>query len=88
MGITRGWSYKVNIKQFLSDDDSEEGVLRIRSLIADELQKAGPFTKSFHDQEGWHLQDELRDVETADDFNYLLAAIYDYSDAYRIWLGI
>lgn len=70
------WDFKINIKQFLSDNETDEEAERIGPLIAAELRKAAPFKESFDDDTGaaW-----ARDIERA--------KTLEHADTYRVWLG-
>lgn len=39
MNITRGWKHKINIKQYLTEDDSNEAVVKAAQGVISELKK-------------------------------------------------
>lgn len=83
------WLYKINIKQFLSDNDSDEEVKRIAPLVAKELRKAAPFREDYpHSDLGATRVSDLEHSEDAEGFNEALENIYNYADDHAVWLGI
>lgn len=83
------WKMTVNIKPFIGEDASEEGAKRagmaIHQLLTRRLRGL-PLYRD--DQELSDILDGLEGVENSDEFNYILADLYDWADENRIWLGL
>jgi hypothetical protein len=84
------WTHKINIKQFLSDDDSDEALRVAREGVANELRKLySHFPED--DYQGDELRDLVHDIaraETVEEFNEWLDPLYDWADWNLVWLGL
>lgn len=87
------WKYKINIKQFLSDETTQEAKITACNGVISELNKLKR-TREFRDDD--ELEMFIIDLEGiaedtgADhhDFNYVLDSLYDWADAKRVWMGL
>ncbi len=77
------WFYKINIKQFLTEETDPLTVARVKKEVANELQTITPFRTG----EGVVLVRKLLKVYTCASFNKVLDSIYDFADSERIWIG-
>lgn len=78
------WFKKINIKQFLTGDDSPEEAVRVAAKVAAYIRKhvpeyyaVGEFESVVSEPEKWR--------NTA--FNTALRNFYDFADEERIWCG-
>jgi len=80
------WLHRVKIKHLLTEDEDHESVQKAMNAIADVLRKTSCF---------WCFFDlpKFRAIPQGDDFfgptdyaNKLLDRMYDFTDAWRIWL--
>ena len=92
------WVCKVDIKQYLGTETSNEAVRNASRKILEELKSKLPekwWSLSSDDADGY-LQDLLDDLEFAQDdeeitceaFNYILSELYDWADSRQVWLGL
>ena len=87
-GCVVDWDHKVDIKQFLSEDGSEEAVRAAAVGVRCELRKLeGAFPENT--DAGDELADIIADLDTTDqqEFNNVLEALYDWADYNLVWLG-
>ena len=77
--VDRRWRKTVDIKQFLSGDNSDAGAQAAAKQIATQIRARLP---EFEDVE------EFDCVVTAGDLNCCLDLLYDYADEHRVWLGL
>lgn len=78
------WRYKVNIKQFLNEDESKESIEQAYNGINKELEQI-PFAPPFQWDHYSEMAIEQGDVNL---FNMGLNFLYDWADQKRIWLGM
>lgn len=91
------WLHKVNIEQYLTEDESWEGMIFAANNIAKELNTLPEHffeDFSFSDNVGFLsglcMEDSsvyASEQELLSEINYCLHCIYDFADAERIWLG-
>lgn len=88
------WKHKIDIKQYLGEDDSPEAVRSAAKGVVAELNKlriafAGAYAEYdlLEMIEGFEFvtEDDTPDVA---EFNYILSDLYDWADAERVWLGL
>ena len=72
------WLKKINIKQFLDDDDSDANAVEVGHKLAEYLRK--------HLAEYPRITDFDKVVD-CDHLNAKLTHLYNYADENRIWLG-
>ena len=78
------WTKTVNIKPFITEDDSDVAARRcatgIRALLVENVID--------YDYDFQSILDDLEAVETCEDVSYTLNALYDWADANNVWLGL
>ncbi len=97
MKSTRLWKHKVNIKQYLTEDESWEGIIKAANSVAKELRT---LPLSYFDDYNFEDDVEFLESTSMDDANVLeseqellaevnfrLESIYNFADYNRIWLG-
>jgi hypothetical protein len=90
------WLYKLDIKQFLGSDTSNEAVRLAAKNIAQELRTKLPKTWLEGVNEDCELIDIIFALEciseygdaSCEDINSALASLYDWADDNRVWLGL
>lgn len=92
------WLTTVNIKDLLSEDDSEEAVIAAATGIVERLQPltdpalGGSLVDSIDASTLSEILDSFRDLAErnpdVDEFNWVLAGLYDWADDNRVWLGL
>jgi hypothetical protein len=91
----RAWKYRINIAQYITEDDSKDGVLKAANGVVAELAKLPEDEETTHfrlefeeiaDQAKHASDDEVEYV--VDEFNYQLNNLYDWADDRRVWLGL
>jgi hypothetical protein len=89
----RVWQYTVTTVRPLAGilvDTREARFRELRDRFAAALKSSSWFRESTkddgEDSELWALWDEIKDAETDDHFNAVLAMIYDLADVERCWL--
>lgn len=91
------WTYKLNIKQYLTDSLVFEDIVQAGKSIGDELNRL-PSTLIQSDVCFWDdidfltgLSIEDSDIYTSkelqDEINFRLSSIYDFADYHNVWLG-
>lgn len=91
------WNHTLNIKQFLTEDESWEGIALAANSVAKELQRLPEaylndytfqddilFLESV-DKDDSEVYDSTQ--ELLDEVNYRLGSVYDFADSNKIWLG-
>jgi hypothetical protein len=81
------WKHTVEIRQFITADDSPAASKAAATAIASKLKSALSYT----DVDTWELQniiDNLNDSENCGDVNAALDDLYDWGDQNRVWFGI
>lgn len=79
----RQWAYKVNIKQYLGGESAEE----MRATYESIVKEMEPLPVNLPD--GFHHYAELGiKQDDVNIFNLGLAALYDWADEERVWLGL
>lgn len=81
------WKRRVNIKPFITEDDSPEGAKRTAANISNELRQGLNYTE-FDTWELHTILDGFGDCGSADDLDTCLEDLYDWADQNRIWLGL
>ena len=84
------WRKTIEIKQFLSDDDSPENARTVAGQIAAVLKRQAEYR-----EEDWDfcmIAEDLADMATSDDatcadLNLTLDDLYDWADVNRVWIG-
>jgi hypothetical protein len=84
------WQKTIYIKQFLSDDDSDENARKVAGQVGRVLMQEPEYGHG--DWDFIYITDEmimLADSSdgTCADFNEILAGLYDWADANRVWIG-
>ena len=81
------WKYKVDIKQFLNDDD-DSNFGDIATNIIKELRSVfKPGQSQSLDSIIWDLE-AFNNDDDVDDFDVTLTDLYDWADANYVWLGL
>ena len=86
--LGRQWRKTIRIKQFLSEDSSSENARKVAGQVAHVLEahREYPADDEFRDIAG-QFDDLSRSTDgTCEDFNLLLADLYDWADANRVWI--
>jgi protein involved in polysaccharide export with SLBB domain len=86
----RGWRKTIRLKHLLSSDDSPENARRVAGKVARVLLREPEYEHG--DVEFGYIADEMlllaeSDDGTCADFNEILADLYDWADAERVWIG-
>ena len=83
------WKKTINIKQFLTEEEDFDSLQDSMNKIADLLEDKLNAEELNQLEDYIHLDDfrNLPEIETLDEANTLLFWLYDYADAYNIWLG-
>ncbi len=79
------WAYKINIKQFLTDEETKEAMQRAYDGIMKETARAILLPKPEKFEKYAKLAIEQNDIELFN--NMALNALYDWADHWRVWLG-
>lgn len=86
------WKYKLRIKDLLDQDAADDDV-HARTIGPQVAERLMTFTlrlaKHGDDDlisEIADLADEIKDVEDSAHFNEVLSGLYDFGDAYRVWI--
>lgn len=90
-----GWKHKIDIKQYLGEDDSNAAVVFAAQGIVKEISKL-PQSVSGGDQHMYEFQDvadsaaeePLGGYQWVEEFNYRLNVLYDWANYERVWLGL
>jgi hypothetical protein len=89
------WRKTIHLKQFLSDDDSDSNAREAAAKIGAVLKRQPEYREGEFDDFSV-IADEMADIEhdPHDDgyrvvthVNDCLAALYDWADAERVWIG-
>jgi hypothetical protein len=75
------WQRTISIKQHLDPAKPFEDV---RDVIVGVLRNDRAYLDGF-DFTG--IVDEMAEVETVQDFDWCLSALYDWADAHLVWIG-
>lgn len=81
------WNYRINIRQYLTEDQSKESMLEAAKGIREEVRKLPPGISR-------HAVDSLDKIQKAaeageiDWFNASLGRLYDFFDEYRVWVEL
>lgn len=91
------WNHTLNIKQFLTEDESWEGIALAANSVAKELKRLPEvylddytfqddilFLESV-DKEDSEVYDS--EQESLDEANYRLGSVYYFCDINKVWLG-
>lgn len=85
----RKWRYQMGIHDLLVDEDvTGEAFVAVRDSIVAKAREAPDHMKATG--AGMHLDlilDEMADTENVAEFNNVLDALYDWGDAYSVWIG-
>lgn len=79
------WLRKINIKQFLTEDDSPEEAVRVAVKLADYIRKHVPGYEEVSEFESVRNEPEKWRVAA---LNQALDNFYDFADSERIWCGL
>jgi hypothetical protein len=87
---SRRWRKTIRIKQFLSDDGSDENARKVAGRVARVLMREPEYGHG--DWDLVYIADEMlllaeSNNGTCADFNEILAGLYDWADANRVWIG-
>ena len=78
------WTKTVNIKPFITEDDSDAAAKAcatgIRALLVKRIID--------YDFDFQIILDDLETAETCGDVNDILERLYDWADANNVWLGL
>ena len=92
--LARGWNHKIDIKQYLGEDDSNAAVVIAANGVIKELLKLPQSLNGLQDaiSEFEDVADSAQyedgDYEWVDEFNYTLDKLYDWANDERVWLGL
>lgn len=88
------WDYRIQIKQLLGDDDSDETARKTGAQVAAILRRSAWFRDDAQraEERGGESEvalcaEEFDDIDDADHFNGVLDRLYDLADADRAWIG-
>jgi hypothetical protein len=84
--VSPRWRRTIDLKQFLSDDDSDENARKVAGRIATVLRRQPEYDELNFSELALIVQ-ELETVENARELNETLAEVYDWADGERIWIG-
>jgi hypothetical protein len=82
------WKYTVNIKQYLSEDDSAEAIRKAARNIHNILTESNIPPEVLRDVAyeigyiGYSFEQP-----SLEEFNFLLDNLYDWADSNNVWLG-
>jgi hypothetical protein len=97
------WDYKCNIKQYITEDCSDNAIKACCEGISKELRSKLPreWLQPQSDKCDWSLLEIVESFESVaevvgtdegefilDEVNGTLAALYDWADDNRVWLGL
>lgn len=83
------WDYKIDVKQYLSADDSVSSVQIASKGVVCELKKLPTRYQDAVEEFIYNFEELAEDSEAdCDYFNDLLNDLYDWADDYRVWLGL
>lgn len=77
------WNYSVNIKQFLGGESAEEMQATYDNIVKAIKHVPSILPRTFH-----HYCKLAVKQEDVNIFNLGLAALYDWADEERVWLGL
>lgn len=78
------WRYKINIKPFLTEDESLEAIKAAYDGVTKELKKVPiPAPRSWKRYAEMAIKEEDFNI-----FNMALDALYNWADHERIWMGM
>lgn len=94
MSITMGrWRKTIKLKDLLSEDDSPENVRRVAAKVTARLKRE-PEYDPFGDDVFSDVVERMNDIAKSDmagcgcdRFNDVLADLYDWADAERVWIA-
>jgi hypothetical protein len=86
VAVSPGWRRTIDLKQFLSDDDSDENARKVAGRIATVLRRQPEYDEVNFSSLAMVVQD-LETVENARELNETLDEVYDWADGERIWIG-
>lgn len=75
------WRRTINIKQHL---DPAKPFEEVRDAVVGMLRNDRDHLNGF---EFTDIVDEMAEVETVQDFDFLLSALYDWADNHLVWMG-
>ncbi len=78
------WNRTVNIKPFITEDDSDAAAQKCATSIKALLVRLIPS----YDNGLQLVLDSLEEAKTCDDVNCALDSLYDWADANNVWLGL
>lgn len=86
-----GWLHKIEIKQYLNDDDSDENAVKTAEKVLEVLESNSLFVGVMISEAGRAALETIQvyfaNVRTCNDFNEALDSLYDFGDTHRIWIG-
>ena len=78
------WAYKVNIKQYLSEEETKEAMQRVYNGVSAETRGL-PIPPPTQFDKYAKLAIKNNDINL---FNQMaMNSLYDWADHYRVWLG-
>lgn len=78
------WKYKIDIKQYINDDCSIEGMQQAYTGITKELEQIPLPTPAM-----WtHYTKMALEYGDINIFNLALDSLYNWADSHKIWLGM
>lgn len=94
--MSKGWRYKVNMKQHITGEETYEAIIKASNSIALELRcLPARFFDDFDFSDNVEFLASVcaddamvvSEMEMLREVNYRLEEIYNFADANRIWLG-
>lgn len=87
------WNITINIKDLLTEDDSESAVVFAVNGINDRLRPLLGTSTGTYDLDTLNdILESFEEIATnsqdADEFNEILNELYDWADDNRVWLGL
>lgn len=81
------WSYRIRIRQYLTEDQSKESMLRAVNGIREEVRKLPPGI-SRYGIEPLKKMHQAAEAGEIDWFNASLGRLYDFFDEYLVWVEL